>query len=271
MKKNALVSVIIPAYNCGQYLEECILSLQQQTYKNIEIIICDDCSSDNTYDVMTKLKQKYNNVFILKNDTNMKAGATRNNCINICHGDFILLQDADDYSQSNRIEKLIDVFDKNSDIDYVSSGMNKFDERGIWSKLSFVERKISKYDIVKGCPVAHAATMFKKEALESVGGYRISRETVRLEDYDLFYRLYLNGKNGYVISDLLYNYREDQHAFKRKKYIYRIDEFKIRKKYFKDMKVKFYYYIYVVKPLVIGLIPLPLLRCINKIRGDLIR
>lgn len=270
MKTN-LVSVIIPAYNCGQYLEECVLSLQNQTYKNIEIIICDDCSSDNTYEVMKKLKHKYSNVVIIKNKTNIKAGATRNNCIKVSKGYFILLQDADDYSQKNRIEKLISIFNKHPEVAYVSSGMNKFNECGIWSKLSFVERKISKYDIVKGCPVAHAATMFKADALKAIDGYRISKETVRLEDYDLFFRLYLNGKSGYVIPDLLYNYREDQQAFKRKKYRFRIDEYKIRKKYFKDMKVNFYYYIYVVKPLIIGLIPLSLLKVINKLRGDLIR
>lgn len=268
MKKKPLISVIIPAYNCEKYLEDCVISLQNQTYNNIEIVICDDCSKDKTYEIMKKLNKKYNNIIIIQNDINLKSGGTRNKCLAQCHGEFILLQDADDYSKNNRVEKLMNIFISNPNIDYVSSGMYKFDEFGIWSELTFSERIISKYDIVKGCPVAHAATMFKKDALDSVGGYRISKETIRLEDYDLFYRLYLNGKTGYVISDLLYYYREDQNAFERKKFIYRIDEYKIRRKYFKKMKVNLLYYVYVLKPLLVGLIPIPLFRIINKIRGD---
>lgn len=118
-EKMPLVSVIVPTYNVENYIDECMNSLLNQTYKNIEIVICDDHSTDKTVQALSKYKDS-EHITVLTNDQNLRQASTRNKCINACKGDYIAIQDADDISSTDRIEKLIDAFEDG--IDFVGSG-----------------------------------------------------------------------------------------------------------------------------------------------------
>ncbi len=102
-----LVSVFIPTYNAENALEASVESLINQTYPNIEIIIQDDCSSDNSGRIGRRLAEKYNNVFYYRNNANVGCYKTRNNAIRSSNGRYLAIQDPDDISLANRIEKQV--------------------------------------------------------------------------------------------------------------------------------------------------------------------
>lgn len=232
-----MVSVIIPTYNAGKYIEQCLDSILNQTYKDIEIIVCDDCSTDKTMDYLKKYEE-FSNITVLRNDKNLKQALTRNRCINECKGEYILLQDADDISEPNRIEILLNAFD--NDIDFVGSACYCFNE-----KEGRYENWIKKHEYPKSknllwdISFVHASILFKKECLEKVKGYRLTKHTERGEDYDLIMRLYAAGYKGKNISDLLYGYRVDGNTVNRRNFRTRIDECFIRYEGFKSNHILF--------------------------------
>ncbi len=108
MKNKEKISVIIPCYNVEQYVERCIDSVVNQTYQNIEIIVVDDKSTDNTYDRLKKLEEKYKGKFNLyQNDENKGLAYTRNFGVSKATGDFVGFIDSDDYISTNYYEELV--------------------------------------------------------------------------------------------------------------------------------------------------------------------
>ncbi|GAA0483959.1 glycosyltransferase [Alkalibacterium sp. m-11] len=99
-----LVSIIVPAYNVERYIEECIDSLLNQSYKNIEIIVLDDASTDATRYLM---RQYESHIQIIENDTNQGQGARRNQGIKLAKGEYIYFVDSDDWIEPNAIERLV--------------------------------------------------------------------------------------------------------------------------------------------------------------------
>lgn len=106
-KKNIKLSVIIPAYNVQDYIEECIESIIKQDNKNVEIICVDDCSTDNTNTILKGLAKKYKNIKIYKNENNGGLAKTRNVGIEKATGDFLLFVDGDDTLQAETVEELM--------------------------------------------------------------------------------------------------------------------------------------------------------------------
>lgn len=259
MTKKPLVSVIIANYNSEGYIKNCIDSLREQTYNNLEIIICDDNSTDNSPAIIKDMP----NIIFMKNGVNSGAALSRNKCIKQSTGEYILIQDADDYSSTNRIEKLLKAIVDN-EVDFVSSGMARFDDNGVYDYFYPKTAFPKKEDFLMNLPFVHAATLFKREALLNVGGYRVAKETRRGQDYDLFMRLYAKGYVGMNLFEPLYFYRDDKNTQKRRKYKYRIAESIIRYKGFKNMKLLPKGFIFVVKPLIVGLIPYKILNKIKK-------
>ncbi|RWZ59093.1 glycosyltransferase family 2 protein [Halobacillus fulvus] len=263
------ISVIIAAYNAQLYVERAIKSILNQTYQNFEIIVCDDNSTDNTYDILVNLSTQDERIKVLKNEINMKAAYTRNRCLEHCNGTYIAIQDSDDFSHPSRLKEQISYLEQNRHIDFVSSRMYKVQEDiqssqyNKWPKtqykLPYIEYPKNK-DFLKRLPYAHAATMFKKCAVDEVMGYRVSKETVRGQDADLFIRLHSVGKRGHNLNKYLYYYFEGENAFKRKKFKYQIDACKIRYKGYKKLKLLPMGYIFALKPLLSGLLPRKIIR-----------
>lgn len=100
-KLQPLVSVIIPNYNNEKYLTESIKSVLSQTYKNIEIIICDDHSTDNSADILDTYSKDYNNISVVYNENNKGVSYTRNHAIKASNGEYITSLDSDDIYYSN--------------------------------------------------------------------------------------------------------------------------------------------------------------------------
>ncbi|SDD91330.1 Glycosyltransferase involved in cell wall bisynthesis [Paenibacillus sp. UNCCL117] len=255
------VSVIMSVYNTNdaQVLQLSIQSILVQTFADFELIICDDGSTDDTYDILANICKCDSRIRLYKNDTNLKAAASRNRCISLSQGKYVAIMDADDCSAENRLEKQVAFLEQYEDYDFVGSSADLFDERGIWGRRTYENFPKNK-DFLFVLPFVHASVLFRKNALVAIGGYRVARETARTEDYDLFMRLYANGSKGANLALVLYLVREDKAAYKRRKYRFRIDEVLVRYKGFKALGLLPAGYIYVVKPLIVGIIPQGLLK-----------
>lgn len=110
---DSLVSVIIPAYNHEAFIEKALLSVYNQTYKNLELILIDDFSKDKTFELAKNLldtphfQKRFKRVICIKNDKNLGAHATLNKAITIAEGEYISLLNSDDLYHPYRIEKLL--------------------------------------------------------------------------------------------------------------------------------------------------------------------
>lgn len=114
--ENALISVIVPVYNADRYLNKCIFSILNQTYKNIEIILINDGSVDNSLNLCMGFAKIDKRVKVFNQD-NEGVDVARNVGINVSRGDYLAFVDSDDYLESSMIEKLVDAIEKqNADL-----------------------------------------------------------------------------------------------------------------------------------------------------------
>lgn len=110
---NKIVSVVIPIYNVEKYIKQCLESIINQTYQNLEIICVDDCGIDNSMNLVKLFAEKDKRIKIIYNEKNLGLGATRNNGINNATGEYIYFIDSDDFIDLNYIEQLVLEIEKN--------------------------------------------------------------------------------------------------------------------------------------------------------------
>lgn len=263
---NSKVSILMGIFNCSNTLEESIESIIQQTYSNWELIMCDDGSTDSTYQIAQKYVLKYpEKIRLLRNEKNMGLSYSLNKCLKEATGDYVARQDGDDISIPNRLEKQIDFLEGNPEYSIVSTGMILFDEEGEWGEIRYTE-KPKKHDFIKSTPFAHAPSCMKRSILTSVGGYRDTQMTLRVEDYDLWFRIYEKGFIGYNMQDYLYKVRDDRNAISRRKFKYRINETYVKINGYRRLGIPFYKYIYTLRPIIVGMLPVPVYNFLRRNR-----
>ena len=122
------ITVLMSVYNCENTIEKCIDSLLAQDYPGWKMVVCDDASTDSTFDILNRYKEKYLEKFIvLKNDTNRRTAYSVNRCLEFADTEFIARMDGDDYCAADRFSKEIEFLDKHRDFDLVGSSMHVFD------------------------------------------------------------------------------------------------------------------------------------------------
>ena len=255
MTVRPIVSVIIANYNTEKYIAKCLDNLLSQTYNNIEIIVCDDNSSDNSPQIIEEYVKRYPNIFLLRNTKNLRAAATRNRCLHVSKGDYIVIQDADDFSAITRIEEQLNFMLSNPTLDFVSSDAHLFSGTDYTSKgiISFGKIFPSKWSFLWGMPFIHPATMFRTSCIRGVNGYRVCEETRRGQDYDMLMRMYAQGFKGANIKKPLYWYRLDENTIKRHSNSSAYDEYKVRIHGFKAMGLMPIGYLFALKPYIANL------------------
>ena len=258
-----LVSVIIPTHNAENTIARCLDSVLKQTYSEIEIICGDDCSSDKTMEILRNYSKMNNNITVFKNEKNSRAAFTRNECIKRAHGQIIAQIDDDDYMTPERITKQIRFLNEHPDADVVGSTMLYFDEEGIWKESKAVYHP-TKTDFLKGSPFSNPSVIFRRECLDKVGGYRVAKETIRGQDYDLYMRLYAEGFQGYNMNEPLTYYYRGRKGYKKTNIKIRYYEFKVRWKNFKALGLFPKGIIYAFKPLILAIIPFSMLERIKR-------
>lgn len=250
------LSVIMSVYNTGnrKVLKLCIESLKSQTFNDFEAIICDDGSTDQTYNLLEELCGTDNRFILIRNAENLTSGKARNKCLALATGEYIAIMDADDYCAPTRFEEQLDYLEQHPSIDYVGTAAHLFDEKGIWGGRKYKAYPVKK-DFLFVLPFIHASVMFRSGVLHQIKGYSEVKAVRRSEDYDLFMRLYATGRIGANLDKCLYYVREDQDAFRRRKYRYRWNELVVRYRGFKNLGLLPSGFLYIFKPTIVGLIP----------------
>ena len=243
------VSVVMGIYNCAKTLEEAVNCIINQTYTDWELIMCDDCSTDDTYAVAEGLAEKDSRIVLLKNEKNLTLAPTLNKCIDHAKGKYIARMDGDDLCTADRFEKEITVLENNPDIAVVGCNMDLFDENGTYRTVYYNENP-TLANLVKTSQFCHASCMMRAEVIKELNGYDISEKCKRVEDYDLWVRLYAAGYKGYNIQESLYSMRDDRGAKKRRNFKNRLNESKVMKRAFKIAKMPFYKYPLVYVPII---------------------
>lgn len=262
----ARVSIIMGIYNCEGTLAEAIDSILSQTYSEWKLIMCDDGSKDSTYKIAEEYQKKYpQKIFLIKNDKNMGLNFTLNHCLEYADTEYVARMDGDDISLPERLEKEIDFLDVHSEYAIVSCPMIYFDENG-----EFMRGKGSGEPALammcRATPFCHAPCMVRREAYEAVGGYAVSDERLRVEDWDLWIRMYEKGFKGYSLSEHLYKMRDDRNAFSRRKMKYRINEARVGASAVKKLNLTPLLYVMCLRPIVVGLLPIGLYQCLHKLK-----
>lgn len=197
-----LVSIIIPCYNQEKYITDAIMSAENQTYKDIEIVFIDDCSTDGSLEVVNELKKKYTNIVVLKNETNLGVVDSRNKAIDVAKGFYILPLDGDDTIEPTYIEEAVKVFDENPDVGFVYCKARKFGAvNEDWNLPKF-----NKESFIFGNCIVNSS-LFRKSDFIKLGKYK-SYMYSWTEDYDLWMSFVEAGLLPYRIDKILYNHRE---------------------------------------------------------------
>lgn len=265
------VSVIMSVFNVKkyEYLLNSVNSILNQTYKDFEFIICDDGSTDiKTRKYLKEISKLDSRIRIIGYKKNHGLGYSRNECIRFSTGKYIAFQDDDDISKKERLKKEIIFLDSHPEYSFVGTQANVFDDKKIWGTYR-VPEKPNKKDFLWNSPFLNPSMMFRTEVLKKIDGFRVAKETKRAEDYDLFFRLYAKGYKGYNIQTILFNYRINIEDEKNKKYRPmkdRVSEAKIRYKGFKLLHLGMKSIPYIIKPIIIGLIPSHIFYIIRKSR-----
>ncbi|MCC9071702.1 glycosyltransferase family 2 protein [Flavobacterium sp. F-65] len=204
-----LVSVIIPCYNHGQFLDEAIQSILEQSYFDWECIIINDGSIDNTEEIA----QKWVNIdhrFIYFYKENGGLSSARNYGIKKSRGSYILTLDADDFYHHTFVEKGVDILLKNATIGIVSSWGIRFsgnEQFGIFKPTGKTIKDFLFYNAAIG------TSLFRKECWEKVKGYD---ENMKLgyEDWEFYIRVCRLGWDVHILEEVLFFYRQHQFSMR---------------------------------------------------------
>lgn len=202
MEPNPLVSIIIAHYNLSDYIEEAVESCHNQTYKNIEVIVIDDCSSDKAaLKKIYGLREKYPKVKLIINAVNIGSAKSYNLGVEKAEGEYLCCLDADDQFEKTFIEKVLKCFSSDPKIGFATSWMHIFgDSNSIEKTPSFDISALLIRNLFS------SASMFSKEAWEKVGGFDPEMKTYR--DWDFWISLVEKGYHWGVVEEPLIYYRD---------------------------------------------------------------
>lgn len=257
------VSVIMGVYNGEEHLSKAINSILNQTFKDFELIICDDGSKDNSLQIIEGAQAKDPRIKLIKNMKNKGLAASLNECLKLSKSQYIARMDSDDISHNTRLDKQINFLEKNPQIAVLGGNALLMNESGIYGERK-IKNNFNKVNVFKRSFFIHPTVMIRREALEKVGGYTVAEHTYRTEDYDLWCKLVEAGYKGHNLNDFLLDYREDSNSYSKRKFVYRLDAYKLRKEWYKRLEIPLIYKAYIYKPIIAGLIPTKLMEIWHK-------
>ena len=196
------VSVIIPCYNQGKYVSDAINSVLAQTYKDIEIVIVNDGSTDNSNEIIKTFADKYKNILFFDENKNKGVINARNMAIEAANGEYILPLDADDTIEPTYIEKAVKILNENPNIGIVYCKARMFGIKNKYWDLKDFDKSNILYDNCIFC-----SALFRKKDFIKVGKYK-DYMLYGCEDYDLWLSFIEQGFDVYRIDEILFNYRQ---------------------------------------------------------------
>lgn len=214
-----LITVIIPTYNRANTIRRAINSVLEQTYANIELIVVDDCSSDNTVEIVNAYRD--NRIKLMIMETNSGANVARNRGIDVAKGDYIAFQDSDDEWMKDKLAIQLDYMKNNSkEVCYCSYLLHNNGECRIVPNNA-EKKKIYEENVVdilrKRNVISTQTLLMHKNVIANIGMFDESLN--RLQDYELVIRICQQFKIGYVERPLVNVYRMEECISSNKSYL----------------------------------------------------
>lgn len=211
-----LVSVIMSVYNGEKYLVQAIDSILNQTYKNFEFIIIDDCSIDNSSHILQEYAQKNSRIKIIKKEKNIGIKGFIENLnlgISIAKGKYIARMDQDDVSLPERFQKQVDFLENNPEITLVGAQLNLINEQNkiTGEAIAALQHRDIVKRITSQIQLFHPVIMFRKDQ-----NIQYREKFLYCEDYDLYLNLITQGKKLANINEKLLHYRILESSISRK-------------------------------------------------------
>lgn len=201
------VSIIIPVYNSSKYIEKCVISLGNQTYKDFEVIFVDDCSSDDTINVIERIASNVNlNFTILKQELNQGPGSARNKGIENANGQYLIFIDSDDWIKDTYIMKLVSLAEEeNADIvfcDYLRAYSNG--KLKVSNDFSYATNIINNMEYAATCNDGVTRKIIRKKTFDE---YNIKFPIWRNgEDIDVAIKIAIVAKKIIYLAEPMYYY-----------------------------------------------------------------
>jgi glycosyltransferase involved in cell wall biosynthesis len=202
-----MISVLMPVYNAEAFLQESVGSILSQTFTEFELLICDDGSTDNSYAVLSNIKDP--RIRLFRNEQNLGNLKTCNFLISQAQGRYITLQDADDYSRADRLALQMELI-RSQNLDMVGSYIDLVNLDGsVVRTLTYplideeIRANLEKESVP---PFCWATILFKREIYEQIDFFDERFNRINAADYDWIYRASEQSKMGNIDSPL-YSYR----------------------------------------------------------------
>jgi len=197
----SLVSIIIPNYNQGPYLNEALESVLHQTYDHWECIVIDDGSTDSSEDIIQEWLKNPNEKFQYLKQQNKGVCAARNKAISLAKGEWILPLDADDKISYNYIEECLKTAEKHPNAQvFYGNGVWIGERQGPWNLPEF------DLELIKHGNIIHCSGMYRKKDWQTVGGYDVNMID-GLEDWEFWIAILKSGGKAVKVSNATLYYR----------------------------------------------------------------
>ena len=201
--EEGLVSIITPNYNCEKFIVETIESVINQTYKKWEMIIVDDCSTDNSITIARNYEKKDDRIKVIKNERNMGAALSRNKAIEIAKGEYIAFLDSDDVWQENKLEKQLHFMKSNNcDFSFTEYYLMDMNSHSLF-KTSKVIKKLTYNKMLFHTFTGCLTVMYNQSEIGKVYGPDVKN----CNDKALFLKVLKKTNNAMGISLPLAKYR----------------------------------------------------------------
>ena len=202
MSNSPLVSILMNCYNSENYIEKAVNSVLEQKYKNWELIIWDDASTDDTIKKIKKFDDQ--RIKLFTNENHFGLGKSRINAIKNLNGSLIAILDSDDSYHVNKISKQVEIFEKFPEVSICATWAKVINEK---NDLKYVinrkvDNEVLKKKLLCVNLINHSSIMYRKNSAKKVGWYSDLLEYS--QDYDLTLKL-LKGAKIYLIKDFLTN------------------------------------------------------------------
>ncbi len=257
MEKRPAISVIMSVYNQkdGKRLEEAVQSILRQSFTDFEFIIYNDGSEKELAEGLREFERTDKRVRVISSPENHGLAYSLNTCIDVAEGKYLARMDDDDISADSRLQVQFDFMESHPEVAYVGCNAKLMDGSGVWGCRKMPERPDRK-SFLKCSPFIHPTVMIRREVFQEGNAYSDSKENWRCEDYELFMRLHKLGYRGENIQEDLFFYREDRDSYAKRKFRYRMDEMRIRRRNFKELGILYPFgWFYVIRPLLAAAVP----------------
>lgn len=200
---NETVSVITPVYNVAKVIERTLDSMLMQGYKDLEIVLVDDCSKDNSAEIIAKYCEKYPNIVYHKQEKNGGAAVARNTALNLAKGRYVAFLDSDDQWCEGKLEKQL-AFMKEKDAAICCTAMDCIDEEDKpLNSVREVREKITYKFLLKNTMIATSTVLIDRN---KTGNFQMPLRRGG-QDYATWLMLMRNGTDCWGLNEVLSHYR----------------------------------------------------------------